>query len=293
MTTNTTPNHPSEPSEPAEDFTTSEGLRALLTRLHKAGPGAWEHDPVAAKLMGYAAEKYTPLARKHGLDPWEAASAAFDVMRTRAARKADDPWAVITHAVRITCIAEERGQGLLCSVHQARRPHISCFHDPERLSDRENTLSDYHPAFHVTDRHHDDEPDPPETVPTSVGEAVEDAILLFTLLGWPEGTARAAIEHVCESLARTGSRAAAYEALRRDRHARALLDVPAASWTILLRVLLGNTSPAYAASNTGRGVLLRLLIGEDLPSLLDDDALVVTISVAAPGGCDGAGHRGA
>ena len=108
----------------AEDYRTSEGLRALLKRLHAAGQRAWEHDPVAAELMAFAAEKYAALAHKHRLDPWEAASAAFDVMRTKAARTADDPWAVITHAVRITCIAEERGQGLLCSTHQIGRAHV-------------------------------------------------------------------------------------------------------------------------------------------------------------------------
>ncbi|HLR95097.1 MAG TPA: hypothetical protein VK053_11265, partial [Jiangellaceae bacterium] len=150
-----------------EDFTRSEGLRALLNRLHEGGPGAWQSDPVAVDLMAYAADKYGALARKHGLDPCEAASAAFDVMRTKAARTANDPWGVVTHAVRITCIAEERGQGLLCSTHQARRPHISAFHDPERLSDRENPLSDYHEAFHTTD------PDTTETTeePAPSGEA--------------------------------------------------------------------------------------------------------------------------
>ena len=88
-----------------EDFTRSEGLRALLNRLHEGGPGAWQSDPVAADLRVYAADKYGALARKHGLDPWEAASAAFDVMRTKAARTANAPWGVVTHAVRITCIA--------------------------------------------------------------------------------------------------------------------------------------------------------------------------------------------
>ncbi len=34
-----------------EDFTRSEGLRALLNRLHEGGPGAWQCDPVAADLM--------------------------------------------------------------------------------------------------------------------------------------------------------------------------------------------------------------------------------------------------
>ncbi len=264
-----------------EDFRTGEGLRALLTRLHKTGPKAWAHDAVAQELMAFAAEKYAALARKHGLDPWEAAAAAFEVMRSRAARTGIDPWAVITHAVRITCVAEERGQGLLCSVHQARRPHISVFHDPERFSDRDNPLADYHRAFQTTDPHDDDDTEPDATV--MVKTAIGDAVTLFTLLGWPEGTARGAIAHVCESLAHLGSRATAYEALRRDRHARALLDVPAGSWTALLRILLGSSDAAYGATSRGQGVLLRLLIGTDLAQLLTDDDLVAMICLAAPG----------
>ena len=234
--------------------------------------------------MAFTAEKYASLARKHGLDPWEAASAAFDVMHTRAAREAHDPWAVVTHAVRITCIFEERAQGLLCSVHQARRPHISAFHDPERFSDRETPLTDYHPAFHIPAA---DAPDAPETpasarASTSAGSAVDDAIALFTLLDWPPDTARAAVEHVCGALTRAGTRQTAYEALRRDKHARALLDIPGHSWTALLKALLGHPHPAYTATGLGRGVLLRLLIGESLPVLLRDDDLVLSISLAAP-----------
>ena len=271
---------------PAEGYRTSEGLRALLKRLHAAGQRAWEHDPVAAELMAFAAEKYAALAHKHRLDPWEAASAAFDVMRTKTARTADDPWAVITHAVRITCIAEERGQGLLCSTHQARRPRYSIFHDPERLSDRENVLSDYHPAFQIKDAH--DRDNPPEQAPaepaaTTAASAVEDAITLLMLLDWPEGTARPAVEHVCVALTRVGNRHTAYETLRRDKHARALIDLPGRSWAVLLRALLGCPDPALAATGAGRGILLRLLIGETLPVLLRDDDLVLTLSLAAPG----------
>ncbi|MCJ2194793.1 hypothetical protein M3G43_03170 [Brevibacterium casei] len=298
--TTTTPTHSHiADGEGAEDFTTSDGLRTLLHRLHAAGAGSWSHDPVAAELMAHTAAKYEPLARKHGLDPWEAASAAFKVMITRAAREARDPWAVITHAVRITCIFEERAQGLLCSVHQARRPHVSAFHDPERFSDRENALTDYHPAFHITDTHNHDDGADAETDAAgsgsdgggrgsdracmSAGSAAEDAIALFTLLGWDPATARAGVEHVCGALTKTGTRQAAYEALRRDKHARALLDIPRSSWTALLRALLGNPHPAYAATTAGRGVLLRLLIGETLPVLLRDDDLILTISLAAPG----------
>ena len=300
--TTTTPTHShTTDGEGGEDFTTSDGLRTLLLRLHDAGPGSWSHDQTAAELMAYTAAKYEPLARKHGLDPWEAASAAFKVMISRAAREARDPWAVITHAVRITCIFEERAQGLLCSVHQARRPHVSAFHDPERFSDRENPLTDYHPAFHITDphNHNDSETDDAgagsdvggghgsDRACMTAGSAAEDAIALFALLGWDPATARAGVEHVCAALTKTGTRQAAYESLRRDKHARALLDVPRSSWTALLRALLGNPHPAYAATTAGRGVLLRLLIGETLGVLLRDDDLILTISLAAPGGHDG------
>ncbi|WP_317982631.1 hypothetical protein [Nesterenkonia ebinurensis] len=255
-----------------------------MRRLYTQGHDAWVRDPVAADLMEYTSQKYAGLAIKHGLDPWEAASAAFDVMRTRAAREARDPWAVITHAVRITCIYEERAQSLLCSVHQARRPHIFALPDPERFSDRAFPWADDHPVLAATD-------DGlarltvsgPEDATMSARAAVEDAIELFALLGWPFDTARSGVEHVCDALTRAGSRHTAFEALRRDRHARALLDIPSAAWHVLLRTLLGRPEPAYAATTAGRGILLRLLIGETVPLLLCDDDLVEALSLVAPG----------
>lgn len=271
--------------EPRESFEDPEGLRALLDRLHAAGRGSWRDDPEAAALMRHAAEKYAALARRHGLDPWEAAAAAFDAMRSASVRRAEDPWAMVTRAVQVTCIAEERANGLLCSVHQARRPRYSVFHDAERFSDRENLLTDYHPAFRVKDPEPDDGEDEPETGPepsTSVATAVEEAIALLALLGWEPGIARAGVEYVASRLAESSSRATAFEMLRRDRHARALLDLPGASWTTLLRTLLGAPDPALAHTNAGRGVLLRLLIGEPLRALLIDDELVLAVSLAAP-----------
>ncbi|WRS29190.1 hypothetical protein U6G28_06530 [Actinomycetaceae bacterium MB13-C1-2] len=264
----------------SDDFRSSEGLRRILIRLYQGGRGAWHRDPVADELMEYAAQKYAGLARKHGLDPWEAAGAAFDAMRSRAARRANEPWAVITDAVRKTCIAEERGQGLLCSTHQARRKHISRFHDPERFSDRENLLADYHPAFQAFDEHPEDQTEYPEA--RSVVTAIADATTLFELLGWPRGTVSAAISHICDTLTRMGNRASTYEALRRDLHARALLDVPSTSWTAMLRVVLGISDAAYGATGRGQGILLRLLVGEDLSDLLADDELVAVIVLATP-----------
>ncbi|MDO5681366.1 MAG: hypothetical protein Q4G46_00880 [Propionibacteriaceae bacterium] len=285
MTTTRTPND-AEPER--EDFTTGEGLRALLNRLHTGGEDAWVNDPVARDLMEFAAEKYKALARKHRLDTWEAVAAAFDAMQNRSTREANDPWAIITHAVRITCIYEERAQGLLCSVHQARRSHVSAFHDPERFSDRETALSEFHPAFRVTDAlPSDTEPDAHDPLGSSQAcmsatAAAEDAIALLGLLDWPADVARASVEHVCGALTKAGTRQSAYEALRRDRHARALLDLPRRTWTALLRALLGNPHPAYASTSAGRGVLLRLLLGESLELLLRDDDLILALAVAAP-----------
>lgn len=265
----------------------SEKLRTLLHRLHDAGAQAWRTDADAAALMRHAVIKYAALARKHGLDPWEAAAAAFEAMRTPAVRRADDPWAVITRAVQVTCIAEDRANGLLCSVHQARRPRYSSFHDAERFSDRENPLSDYHPAFHVDpfeyDHSEDDEFASEEDGSAGVGSAVEDTIVLFCLLGWGPELARAAVEYVCARLAESTSRAGAYESLRRDRHALALLDLPAPSWYRLLRIVLGAHDTAHVGTNAGRGVLLRLLIGEPLRLLLSDEDLVLAVSLAVPG----------
>ena len=281
-----------QPHTPRRDsrgrgFENSERLRELLTRLNAEGPDAWRNDPVAAELMQHSADKYAALARKHGLDPWEAAAAAFEAMRAPSVRRADDPWAVITRAVQITCIAENRANGLLCSVHQARRPRYSSFHDAERFSDRENPLTDYHPAFRAEPFANDDgdgDDDRGEVSgSTGVESAVEDTIALLCWYGWEPEVARAAVECICARLAESASRAGAYEALRRDRHARALLDLPAPSWYRLLRIILGTPDLHLAGTNAGRGVLLRLLIGDSLRHLLNDADLKVAIKIAAPG----------
>lgn len=264
-------------------FENSERLRELLTRLDAEGPTAWRTDPDAAALMRHAADKYAALARKHGLDPWEAAGAAFEAMRTASVRRADDPWAVITRAVQITCIAENRANGLLCSVHQARRPRYSSFHDAERFSDRENPLTDYHPAFRADPFATDEDDVDEEAGSTGVDSAVEDTIAFLCLIGWEPELARAAVECICARLAESASRAGAYESLRRDRHARALLDIPAPSWYRLLRIVLGSPDAHLTGTNAGRGVLLRLLTGESLRFLLTDADLVLAVMLAAPG----------
>ncbi len=263
-----------------EAFRNSEGLRMLLKRMQESDGSAWRTDPEANALLQYAAEKYSALARKHRLDPWEAASAAFDAMRAPATLRADDPWALVTRAVQVTCIAEERAQGLLCSVHQARRAKVSVFHDAERFSDREHELPEYHPAFRTAaaDAITDTETAPREDVQA----AIRDAITFFTLLGWPSDRARTGVEYVCGRLVDAPSRASAYESLRRDYSARAQLDLPQRAWHAMLKALLGCCDPVHQHTVAGRGILLRLLVGEPLRALLRDDDLVADVVVNTP-----------
>lgn len=257
-------------------FTTAKGLRRLLVRLRVSGPRAWENDADARDLMEFAARKYQALAVKHHCDPSAGAAAAFEAMRTYAVRRATDPWAVVTMAVKVSLIAEERADGLLCSVDQARRPEFSQHHDVRRFCDTEVDLPNVIPGLAV-------EPfNPEEKAPTRAYEAVDATIDLFTALGWPRDTATCALDYIASRLAESGNRAATHAALRRDETARALLDIDQASWSTVLRVILGNPNPDEACTSDGHGVLLRLLIGHHVTELLNDDLLVFEISETAP-----------
>ena len=260
----------------SQSFTTAQGLRRLLVRLRVSGSRAWEHDPEARDLMLFAARKYEALAVKHRCDPSAGAAAAFEAMRTYAVRTADDPWAVVTMAVKVSLIAEERADGLLCSVDQARRPEFSRHHDVRRFCDTEADMPNFLPALAV-------EPfNPEEPRPTGAYEAVDATIDLFTALGWPRDTATCALDYVTARLVESGSRARTHAALRRDQTARALLDIDQESWSTVLRIILGNPNPDEACTSDGHGVLLRLLIGHHVTELLNDDLLVFEISQTAP-----------
>lgn len=224
-------------------FTTARGLRRLLVRLRVSGPQAWEHDPEARELMEFAWRKYQSLAIKHRRDPSAGAAAAFEAMRTYAVRSAIDPWAVVTMAVKVSLIAEERADGLLCSVDQARRPEFSQHHDIRRFSDTEVDLPNVIPGLAV-------EPfTPEEKAPTRAYEAVDATIDLFTALGWPRDTATCALDYIASRLAESGSRASTHAALRRDESARALLDIDQQSWSTVLRIILGNPNPDDACTS--------------------------------------------
>lgn len=79
-------------------FATSEGFRHLLVRLHYYGLTACRDDPEATANIRVHQDHRASLVSRHGLEPADAAVAAFEVMPTRAVRLADDRWVVVTHA---------------------------------------------------------------------------------------------------------------------------------------------------------------------------------------------------
>lgn len=259
----------------------AEGLRALLVRLHDAGRGAWRHDAEAAALMRVVSDRYAALARKYGMDPADAAAAAFEAMLNASTRTADDPWAVVTVAVRITLIAEHRANGLLTSTSRARRRQYATLHDVQRFGDDDgDRLSRNLVPYACSPVEGEVVEGVVESDTTDGCWAVEEVATLLSLLGWPSDAAGTAVEYVCARLADIGDPGAAFEALRRDKALRANFDLPHRSWIGLLRIVLGR--PAARGCGVRHGVLARLLAGEDLPELLTDDVLVLAIAAASP-----------
>ncbi|MER6974473.1 serine/arginine repetitive matrix protein 2 [Nocardioides sp. NPDC057767] len=299
-------------------FVDSEGLRSLLFRLYGAGPDAWRDDPEVAELMAYTMEKYGALARRHGFEPADAAAAAYEVLRTRPVRKAEDPWAVVTHAVQITMIAEDRAAGLLCSEARVRKADLAGFHDAQRLSDREHSLADYHLAFQVPPAHdlailladaerakkeqekenaakarrdheahegggepdddtvgNDDGPveDGSEKEAPNAFFALDQIVEILVEFGWPEQTARAAMEYIGSRLMMSGTRQAAYERLRRERQPWLRFDLDLEVWGTLLRAVLGSPDPDRAKTLTGKGMWWRFCKGHETEQVLADTSL--------------------
>jgi hypothetical protein len=260
-------------------FADSEYLRHVLMRLHAKGDDAWRTDPEANELMIFAIERFGRLAEKHGLEADDGGSAAFEAMRNPSVIFGDDPWGIIVHAVNTTLAAWEFANDALCSLETARRGGLSgCC--AERFSDRENELWEYHPAFAVTDN--DDEDEPAEEDGPSITEQTETIVLLLNEYGWPLETAAIATEIILFGLADTGSRPAAYERLRREKRWCVMTNLAPATWTALLRLLLGDPSDWAGISNKGKGILLRLALEEDVDDLARDPELVGRIRLAAP-----------
>lgn len=262
---------PDSENEPA--FTSSAGLRALLDRLHDTGPGAWRHDPDANALLAHTIDRYAPLARTWHRDPSEAATAAFLAMRHDGVRRAADPWAVVTRAVQVSLSAENHADRHLTSTEKARRSQHANLDAPLRAGDYTDTLTAQAADF---DTYSGTEP----VDGGGIEPVIADATMLLRLLGWPEQVAATVVEYVAARLADAGSITAAYETLRRDIAIRVQLDLDGMAWTALVSALLGGRP--QPGRPTCKGVLARLLLGDTIRDLLDDNALVRSVITALP-----------
>ena len=273
---------PMEPSSGPVDpawsvFQDSEYLRRTLIRICSVEDG-WRTDPEADDLVCFAADRFAQLAVKHGLEAADAMSAAFEAMRHPSVRYGQDPWGVIVTAVATTLRAWQFADEALTGIDTARRGGLTGCR-AERFSERDLPRWEHDPNLAVGFNDTLDQPDP--TGP-SLHEQADDIAALFHLCGWPAEQTRIGVEVVLRKLADTGSRPAAYEALRRNRQWRAVTGLPAGAWTALLRLLLGSPNPGAAHTRKGRGILLLLALGETTADLAGDTDLATTIRATAP-----------
>ena len=258
------------------EFLTSEGLRALLHRLHDAGPGAWQHDESASALLSYTIEKYRRLARKWNRDPADAGYAAFDAMRSANVLEARDPWGYVTRVVQRSIMSEAIGDRLLISPARARRRRThGGSADPHREIGTGCMTS---PPPPVPQHEHDDDTASDDVL--LLRNAIADIVELLIGLGWPDLITDVAVDYVLSRTGDAGSISNAREVLRKETDMPARLGLPDDSWPGLLRVLLGGKS--RPGRPTYKGVLVRLLHYDTLDTLLEDDELIVEIALAAP-----------
>jgi hypothetical protein len=265
-------------------FDDSERLRSMLFRLHRADRQTWAQDTELEEFLGYITRRFALFAIQHGADPADAASAAFEAIRNPSARLAFDPWGLIVRGITTTIRAAQFADEALCSVETARRGNLAGMR-AERFSEQETEIWTYHPAFAITDHHDDDDADTiaePEDLGPSIREQIAQITWLFTLGGWAFAQTSAAVEIVLNRLSAAGSRTSAYESLRRDKRTRAILNLPHDSWIGLLRLVLGNPDPARIHTKEGRGILLRMALGQPVEALAADSWLAERITASAP-----------
>ena len=210
-------------------------------------------------------------------------AACFEAMRLPAVRFGDDPWGVLVKAVMTTFRAAEFADDALTSLDTARRGGLSGCR-VERFCERETSVWERDPgfAFNMPDNlgettesgSHDR---------SSIQEQAEQLAGLFAAHGWASNEVAVHIELVMRLLAEYGSRPRAYEVLRRSQHWRVFTGLPARSWTGLLRILLGKPG---GPGNLGKGILVRVQLGETIAHLEADNSLVAMIRDASPASKD-------
>ncbi|PUB20862.1 hypothetical protein C8K30_11573 [Promicromonospora sp. AC04] len=301
MTTTTLPTstapETSTPDAGRPLFATSEGLRVLLIRLHIDGRDAWAKDPDATELLEFCMAKYGALAARYRQTQQDAAVAAFEVLRAPATLEAQDPWGVVTRAVQLSLMAEDRANGLLCDQSRARRLLTSDQHEATRFTDYEldgarsldtlpttadpvDTVSldpavlDHLDVVDVTSSR------PSQIAPVEARTALDIAAKVLAGFGWEPTDARACLAYITERLTITGDTARAFEYLRRDKNALGRFDLELRQWTALCAVVLGH--PHHPALAVRDGLLARLMRGQRTTELLADDRLVRAVLAASP-----------
>ena len=270
------PHHQSHDHAP--DFTTGEGLRVLLTELNEHN--AWATSPVAAELMLYATQKYTPIAKAWHRDPSDAAYEAFLAMRTPTTLRADDPWAVITRAVALGIAAEVHADRNMTSQDKARRPSKRPKEEPMRAGHYEEFFYDVHPHAHSLVQHGGED--------HSVDRVIRATCVFLVLTDWPARPVEQAVDYIAHRVTGLSSGGSAMEIVSNELHIAIRLGYTPDAWAALVRLVVGTQTGKRQRGQYG--LFARVLLGDDVADLLRDETLVTASRRSAPaGGQDGAG----
>ena len=284
-----------DPVEPS--FTTSDGLRRLIHRLNTEGAGPRpklgrtmaaearqatlaelaarsELDREAAALFAYIIRRYAQLCRKWDREPLDAAVAAFEAMQGDYILGADDPWAIITIAVRASVISEAQSEKLLISPDRARQGDTIDWDSPVRAGEHEEFL------FGLA-------PDRDAAEPESPTWAHMHRVItgLFGEFRWDRGVIDLAVTYVLNRLLAAGEPGRAHEHLRRAPSMPAQLDMSTARWRAFLRILFDGRASENAPVR--RGLLHRVALldpkghlDELIEELADDSDLIEAMKTA-------------
>ncbi len=252
-------------ASPLPDFTTSEGLRELLTELNEHN--AWASSPVAAELMVYATRKYAPIAKAWHRAPDDAAYEAFLAMRQPTTLKADDPWAVITRAVALGIAAEVHADRNMTSQDKARRPAKRPEEEPMRAGHYEEFFYDVHPHAHSLHTSGNGED-------TSVDRVIRATCVFLVLTDWPARPVEQAVDYIAHRVTGLSSGSSALEIVAKELHIAIRLGYTPDEWASLVRLVVGTKTGKRKAGDYG--LFARVLLGDDVADLLRDETLVET-----------------
>lgn len=254
--------HPSDPSRPAPSYTTGEGLRELLIDLNTHN--AWATSAVAAELMIYATNKYTPIAKAWHRDPGDAAYEAFLAMRQPGTVRADDPWAVITRAVALGVAAEVHADRNMTSQDKARRPSKRPAHEPMRAGHYEEFFYDVHPHAHpLHSSGGEDE---------SVDRVIRTACVFLVVTGWQARPVEQAVDYIAHRITGLSSHDSAVDVVSADLNIAVRLGYGIQTWRELVRLIVGTKDRKRQQGQYG--LFARALLGDDVTDLLRDETLV-------------------